>query len=82
MSTIEIKNRLHSLIDTINDSEQLKAVLTLLSANESTGDWYDDLSENNKASIERGLDDIKNGRVTSHKEARAGIDKYIAEKYG
>jgi len=32
-------------------------------------------------SIERGLDDTKNGRVMSHEEARANIYKYIAEKY-
>jgi hypothetical protein len=41
---------------------------------ESTGtdrDWWTDLSEAQKKSIERGLEDIKAGRVTSHEEVKS-----------
>ena len=81
MSTLGLKNKLHSLIDTINDSDKIKAMLTLLNVNDSTDDWYDDISDNQKASIKKGLNDIKNGRVKNHKEASAEIDKFISENY-
>lgn len=82
MSTIELRNKLHSLIDSISDNEKLKALLTLLNANDSTKDWFDNLSDSHKKSIERGISDIKNRRVTNDEEARNEIDKYIAENYG
>lgn len=81
MSTIELRNKLHSLIDSINDNEKLKAVLTLLNNKESNDDWYNDLSSNQKQSIEKGLDDIKNGRLKSNVEAKAHIDNFISKNY-
>jgi predicted transcriptional regulator len=33
-------------------------------------DWWDDLSEAQKASIQRGLQDIENGRTTAHEEVK------------
>lgn len=77
MSTIEIKNKLHYLIDTINDSERLKAVLTLLNANDENTDWYDGLSNNNKKDIEAGLVDLEKGNVHSDEDVRASVRKRI-----
>ena len=69
MSTIELKNRLHSLIDTVNDSATLQAILTLLNkSEESEKDWWKELDAEQKATIEEGLKDIKEGRVYSHEE--------------
>lgn len=81
MSTIELKNKLHSLIDSISDNEKLKALVNLLNTNELNGDWYDELSISQKTSIDRGLTDIKNGRIKSDQDAKAEIDKFISEKY-
>ncbi|MEI6434394.1 MAG: hypothetical protein WCP32_06080 [Bacteroidota bacterium] len=33
-------------------------------------DWYNDLTAEQKSGIERGLQDIKNGRVISHKDIK------------
>lgn len=33
-----------------------------------TADWYDGLNEEEKKSIEQGLDDLKNNRIHSHEE--------------
>jgi predicted transcriptional regulator len=33
-------------------------------------DWWEDLSDEQKAAIEEGLDDIKNGRVFSYEEMK------------
>jgi hypothetical protein len=40
-------------------------------------DWWDDISAEDKASIEKGLDDLKEGRVFSDEEVRNSIRKRI-----
>lgn len=40
-------------------------------------DWWDELSEENKASIERGLDDLNNNRVQSDEEVRKIVRERI-----
>ena len=45
-----------------------------------TGDWYDALNEEDKNSIERGLDDLKNNRVAEHSEVMAKARKKLGKK--
>jgi predicted transcriptional regulator len=40
-------------------------------------DWWDDLSEAAKASIERGLQDAKNGQLTPHDEVMKKYGKWL-----
>jgi predicted transcriptional regulator len=35
---------------------------------DSKTDWWDELEEDEKASIQRGLDDLDKGRTISHEE--------------
>jgi predicted transcriptional regulator len=80
MSTVELKLSLHQLIDGVSDNSVLEAVYTLLSkatANQEE-DWYNLLSEAEKASIERGLDDLKNGRVVSNEVAMKRISEKVS----
>ena len=42
-----------------------------------TGDWWDELDKENKASIEQGLEDLKHNRVHSDQEVRDSIRKRI-----
>ncbi|MDR0802149.1 hypothetical protein [Fluviicola sp.] len=73
MSTVDLKLNLHRLIDGVSDNSVLAAVYTLLSkatANQNQEeDWYNEFSDEAKASIERGLSDLKNGRMLSHEDA-------------
>ena len=64
MNTIELKTNLHRLIDQINDDVILQAHLTLLSReiSQPTTDFWDDLTPDHQASIDRGLADIAAGR--------------------
>ena len=80
MSTADLKLSLHQLIEGVSDSNVLEAVYTLLSkSSTSTGeDWYDTLSDEAKASIQRGLDDAKNGRMVSHDVAMSRLSQKIA----
>jgi len=40
-------------------------------------DWYDELSEAEKKSIELGLEDIKKGRVVAHSEVKKLYEKWL-----
>jgi hypothetical protein len=40
-------------------------------------DWYDELTAENKASIDRGLDDLKNDRIHSDEEVRKSVRERI-----
>lgn len=40
-------------------------------------DWYDELSDTEKKSIEFGLEDIKKGRVVAHSEVKKLYEKWL-----
>tara|TARA_R110001592_G_scaffold178589_1_gene419715 strand:+ start:1213 stop:1455 length:243 start_codon:yes stop_codon:yes gene_type:complete len=42
-----------------------------------TTDWWDEISTENKQSIERGLDDLKNNRVHSDEDVRKSVRERI-----
>lgn len=74
MSTAELKSNLYKLIDAIEDSRTLKAIYTLLSKKETTEvDWWDELSDEQKADIEEGLKDIEEGCTIPHEEVMQEI---------
>ncbi|MCY0967577.1 hypothetical protein [Chryseobacterium wangxinyae] len=47
---------------------------------ETKEDWAEKLTDSQKKSIEKGIDDIKNGRTFSHDEAKQKIRQYLLEK--
>jgi hypothetical protein len=79
MSTAELKLSLHELIEGTTDSSVLEAVFTLLSKVNSNyeDDWYSNLSDEAKASIQRGLDDAKNKRFVPYSEIKAKANKLL-----
>jgi hypothetical protein len=79
MSTAELKLSLHELIEGTTDNSVLEAVFTLLSKVNSNDedDWYSNLSDEAKASIERGLDDVKNKRFVPYSEIKAKANKLL-----
>ncbi|MCD4794740.1 MAG: hypothetical protein K8R54_16000 [Bacteroidales bacterium] len=44
---------------------------------ETTNDWHNEISIEEKLSIERGLKNIEEGKVNSHKEAKSIYEKYL-----
>lgn len=42
-------------------------------------DWYENLTANDKNLIQKGIDDIENGRVHSHEKVMALAEKKISE---
>jgi predicted transcriptional regulator len=45
---------------------------------ENEEDWYENLSSSEKKNIQKGIDDIENGRVFSHNEVMTLAKKRIA----
>ena len=40
-------------------------------------DWWDTISKEERQSIEKGLEDSKNGRTTPHSEVRKKYEKWL-----
>lgn len=77
MSIATLKKEVKKNIDKA-DERVLKMVNALLLADQEE-DWYDELSDDAKASIEKGLDDIKNGRVVSHEVVMKKYKKWLTK---
>ena len=77
MQTAELKSHLHKLIDGISDNSVLQAVHTLLSKAAVSGDWWDELSEEDRKAIEIGLEQANNGELISHKQVMTEVDKLL-----
>ena len=75
MNSINIKSDLHKFIDQINDKGFLTTVHTILSDQVKVGktDFWDELTENQKADIEAGLSDLESGKKRDFKDV---ISKY------
>jgi hypothetical protein len=67
MSTEAIRNELIDWISELEDQSLLGSLLGIKKATQHS-DWADDLSPEERRSIERGLDDLKNGRMTPSKD--------------
>lgn len=52
------------------DDEDTIEYLKVVKDSKTEGDWWEDLTPEQRAGIERGLKDIDEGRVTSHEEIK------------
>lgn len=81
MSTAELKSTIAQLVKNTTDTSLLEAVYALLSKSSDDSDsWYDNLSPQAKASIQRGISDADNGHFVSHSEVKAKIDKLLGRR--
>ena len=70
---IELINWLKSLTD-VSILEKIK----WLKENQNEAiDWWNEISEAEKSSIEKGMEDSKNKRVTPHEEVRKNYEKWL-----
>jgi len=76
MSIQELKTKIHKLVDESSSEEELNYMYKLMTGNEEEGDFWLNLSEEEKIEIEKGLEDIRMGRVVSHEEAMKRIAKW------
>ncbi|MFC6269651.1 hypothetical protein [Frigoriflavimonas asaccharolytica] len=63
------------------ESEKVKAYLVTNEVefveNEFENDWWDEIADAEKLSIERGLEDSREGKTKPHSEARKVYGKYL-----
>jgi hypothetical protein len=66
------------MIDKINDSDILNAVKTLLSGKTTKQvDWWDTISDEERAEIEQGIAEADRGEVIPHEEVMAKYKKWL-----
>jgi len=51
--------------------------IKMLKENQLVRDWWDEISEEEKTAIEKGLEDIKAGRVIPQKDVRKEYAKWL-----
>jgi len=51
--------------------------LRMLRNNPKKTDWWDEVSDEEKNAVDKGLEDIKAGRVKPHKEAKKLYEKWL-----
>ena len=78
MSTTELKSNLYKLIDSINDSKKLKMIYAFLSNKDAVKvDFWDELSDEQKAEIEESIAELDKGVGIPHEQ----VMKEIKSKY-
>ena len=60
----------------LKDPESIEK-LRMLRKNPKKLDWWSEITDEEKAAIEKGLEDIKAGRVKPHKEAKKIYAKWL-----
>lgn len=62
-----------------NMAEQVLSYIEML-LSKNNNDWFENLSDLQKKSIEKGLEDIKYGRINSHDSVMEEMANYINSK--
>ena len=65
-----IKLELIEWVTHLEDDETLHYLKIVKDSNESSTDWLDDLTNEQKEGIARGLNDIQAGRVHTHEDVK------------
>jgi predicted transcriptional regulator len=72
-------NWIQSELMKVKDPDLIKAVKSLLKYREKQvqGDWWDEISDKEKASIKRGLAQSAKGETKSHKEVMVKYKEWL-----
>lgn len=65
-----IKLELFDWLTNLEADETIENLKIVKDSRSVADDWWNDLPNSQKLGIERGLDDINNGRTTSHKDIK------------
>lgn len=75
---MDIQAEKYKLIEWITSLKDISLINRLKTVKEEASkDWWDDLSQEERESVEQGLRDIKEGRVHSHEEVMAKFKKRV-----
>jgi len=77
MSTHSEKLELIQWLTNLTDNTILEKIKWLKEDEKEANNWWNDLMEEERLSIERGLIDIKEGRFTEHEEVKKTYEKWL-----
>ena len=78
MATINIQERKLELIQWLSVIDDVSLLDKLAELKEqSTVDWWDEISEAERESVSKGLEDADAGRLKPHSDARAVYEKWL-----
>lgn len=63
-------------VTTLKDETSIER-LKMLRANKIKTDWWNEISESEREAVDKGLDDLKSGRVKSHKAVKKLYEKWL-----
>ena len=63
-------------VTTLKDETSIER-LKMLRENPNKTDWWNEISDEEKNAIDKGLEDIKAGRVKPHKEVKKIYEKWL-----
>ncbi len=69
-----IKLELIEWLTKLQDTNTIEYLKIVKDSRVSGNDWWNDLTEDQKTAIERGIEEIKEGKVVAHEE--------VVKKYG
>lgn len=79
MSVAEIKNNLIKIVLETDNQVLLEHITDYFVAVRESGDWWDELSEGQKAFIERSAQQIRESKVVPHVTVRAEINRLLGK---
>ena len=75
---VNIQNKKLELIQWLSTVEDLAIIEKIIAVRkQESKDWYDSISEREKESIEKGLEDAEAGKLNSHSTARKLYEKWL-----
>ncbi|MCB0634143.1 MAG: hypothetical protein R2824_35925 [Saprospiraceae bacterium] len=79
MSTLELKNYLHKLVVETDDPVILEQVTALFKALVEGGDWWENLSDEEKQKIDIGMKDLEMKKLSPYDEVKGKAMKILSK---
>lgn len=77
MNLLAQKNDLIHWIEGLEDNITLQEIIRLKEKSENNSEFLNSLSELERASILKGIEDVKNGNTLPHSEVRKKYEKWL-----
>jgi len=79
MNVAEIKNDLHRMVVETNDPAILEQIASLFASLRAEKNWWDTISEQEKALIEKGRQDMAEGKTVPRSEVRQQVRQILSK---
>lgn len=79
MNVAEIKNDLHRMVVETNDPAILEQIAALFASLRAEKNWWDTISEQEKALIEKGRQDMAEGKTVTRSEVRQQVRQILSK---